>query len=170
MIQLLLTLSLLGVCFSAQSPTPAAPTFEDYPIAVYSGRIHRPKWIRRGTSGEWRDQLGKLVEPAEINFAGKYFVSVHSCGTSCRYYTMTDLSTGRELNLLRDFDAVEPPPRTHDGYQFITDLVSRPDSKLLVAQYRIDAPRGERCRERSFILEAGKLSAVSGTRPTCTRY
>jgi hypothetical protein len=63
-----------------------SPRFEDYEVAIYKGTIHRPKWIRRAADDEWRGELGKLVEPPEINFAGKYFVSVHSCGTGCRYY------------------------------------------------------------------------------------
>ncbi len=53
-----------------------SPRFEDYEVAIYKGTIHRPKWIRRAADDEWRDELGKLVEPPEINFAGKYFVSV----------------------------------------------------------------------------------------------
>ena len=53
-----------------------SPRFEDYEVAIYRGTIHRPKWIRRAADDEWRDELGKLVEPPEINFAGKYFVSV----------------------------------------------------------------------------------------------
>lgn len=165
---LLIALSLL---FSPALLRPqTAPKFEDYPIAVYTGRTHQPKWIRRGPNGEWRDQLGKLVDPPEINFAGRYFVSVHSCGTACRYYTLTDLSTGCELKLLRDFGAAEPPPKPDEGYPFVIDLVTRADSRLLVAQYRIDGLGGEDRRERSFILAAGKLSALGGTRRPCTQY
>jgi hypothetical protein len=92
-----------------------SPRFEDYEVAIYRGTIYRPKWIRRVTDDEWRDELGRLVEPPEINFAGKYFVSVHSCGIGCRYYTLTDRSSGRELDLLNDFGAAEPPPTTHAG-------------------------------------------------------
>ena len=109
MVQLLLTVSLLGFCLPVSAPTQNTPRFEDYAVAVYTGRIQRPKWIHPGPSGEWRDKLGKLVEPPEINFAGKYFVAVHSCGTSCRYYTMTDLSSGRELNIW----TVSLPPNLH---------------------------------------------------------
>jgi hypothetical protein len=100
--------------FSAQSSS----RFEDYEVPVYTGTIHRPKWIRHVSGDEWRDNLGKLVDPPEVNFAGKYFVVVHSCGTGCRYYTMTDLSSGRALDLLKDFGAAEPLPRTRDGYPY----------------------------------------------------
>ena len=42
----------------------------------------------------------------------------------------------------------------------VTDLVTRANSKLLVAQFHIDLPRGDECRERTFILEDEKLTAV----------
>lgn len=148
--------------------TPAR--FEDFEVAVYRGTIHRPKWIRQVANDEWRDEVGKLVEPPEINFAGKYFVSVHSCGTGCRYYTMTDLSSGRELDLLKDFGAAEPPPTTRDGYTYITDLLTRAHSRLLVAQFHVDTPRGEECRERAFILDGEKITPVTHTRRSCTKY
>lgn len=150
-------------------PVQTSPRFEDYEVVVHKGGIHRPKWIRR-VADEWRDEVGKLVEAPAINFAGKYFVSVHSCGTGCRYYTMTDLSSGRDLDLLKDFGAAEPPPRTREGYPYVTQLVTRANSKLLVAQFRIDAPRGEECRERAFRLEGGKITPVTNTRRSCTDY
>ena len=148
--------------------TPAR--FEDFEVAISRGAIHRPKWIRRIANDEWRDEVGKLVEPPEINFAGKYFVSVHTCGTGCRYYTMTDLSSGRELDLLKDFGAAEPPPTTREGYPYITDLLTRANSRLLVAQFHVDTPRGEECRERAFILEGEKITPITNTRRSCTKY
>src|SRR5438552_1924770 len=159
--------------FFCTPPSLAAQSssqFDDYRMPVYTGTIHRPKWIRHVAGNEWRDNLGKLVEPPEVNFAGKYFVSVHSCGTFCRYYTMTDLSSGRESKLLNDFGAADPPPKTREGYPYVTDLVTRAKSKLLVAQYRIDSPRGEECRERAFVFDADKLTPTAGTRRTCTQY
>jgi len=161
---------LVFVGLTLQVTGQTSPRFEDYEVAIYRGTIHRPKWIRRVADDEWRDELGKLVEPPEINFAGKYFVSVHSCGTGCRYYTLTDLSSGRELDHLKDFGAAEPPPTTREGNPYVTDLVTRPNSKLLVAQFRVDSPRGEECRERAFILEGEKITPVTNTRRSCTNY
>lgn len=83
---------------------------------------------------------------------------------------MTDLSSGRELNLLRDFGAAEPPPTTREGYPYVTDLVTRANSKLLVSQYRIESPRGDECRERAFVFNEDKLKPITGTRRTCTQY
>ena len=118
---------------------------------VYAGKVHKPKWIRRVSGSEWRDDLGKLVAPPEINFAGKYFVAVHSCGTECRYYTLTDLSSGRELDLLKTFNAAEPSSETQYGDPYLTELVTRPTSKMFVAQYHIQS--SGKCHERAFCIE-----------------
>lgn len=146
------------------------PRFEDYEVAVYTGSIRLPKWIRHISPDEWRDELGKLVDPPQVNFAGKYYVSVHSCGTGCRYYTMTDLSSAREFELLKDFGAAEPPPKTREGYPYVTYLVTRANSKLLVAQFHVKSARGAQCRERAFVLEGEKITPVTNTRGTCTQY
>ena len=137
---------------------------------VYSGRLHMPRAMHRTGDDEWRDNAGKTVHSPHVNFAGKYFVAIHSCGTGCRYYTLTDLSSGRELDVLEDFSAGETPPKTREGFPYLTDLVTKPDSKLLVAQYRIDSPRGPECRERAFVFDRGKLTPVGGTRRSCTDY
>ncbi len=161
----LLLLFLITAAAAAQN----GPRFEDHPTPVYSGKIHQPGWMRH-VDGEWRDNLGKLAHPPEVNFAGKYFIAVHSCGTGCRYYTLTDLSSGLGLDLLRDFDAREPPPKTRDGYPYVTDLITRANSKLLVAQYHVDLHGGEECRERAFVFDGVKITAISKTRRACTRY
>ena len=164
-----IALSLSLYCLTQSLATPS-PRFEDYEVKLYAGPIHQPKWIRRGPAGEWRDDQSKLVEPLEINFSGKYFLSVHSCGTGCRYYRMTDLSSGHELDLLKVFDSGEPSLKTREGFTYVTDLMTRPNSRLLVAQYRIDSPRGEECRERAFVFNATKLTPITGTRKSCTQY
>jgi hypothetical protein len=162
-----------ALMFFSLTPSLAAQSssrFEDYEVPVYTGAIHRPKWIRHVGGDEWRDNLGKLVDPPDVNFAGKYFVVVHSCGTGCRYYTMTDLSSGRALDLLKDFGAAAPPPKTRDGYPYITDLITRANSKLFVAQYHVESPRGEECRERAFVLDGKKITPIINTRRRCTQY
>ena len=152
--------------FSAQSLS----RFEDYQVAAYAGTIHQPNWIRHTAAGEWRDNTGKIVETPEVNFAGKLFVVLHSCGTGCRYYTMTDLSSGRELNLLNPFGAAEPPSKTRDGYPYLADLITRANSKMLVAQYHVELRGAEECRERTFVFDGDKLTPITGTRRTCSQY
>jgi hypothetical protein len=163
-------ISLILLCLTPSLAAQSSPRFEDYNVSLLTGAIHRPEWIRRVSAHEWRDNLGKLVEPPEVNFAGKFFVSAHSCGTFCRYYTMTDLSSGRELDLLKDFASAEPPSKTREGYTYVAVLVTRANSKMFVAQYRIDAPHGEECRERTFVYNGNRIAPITGTRRTCSQY
>ena len=163
-------LALIFSCWTPSSVAQSLPQFKNYEVSIYTGAIHRPKWIRHVSGNKWRDGLGKVVDPPEVNFAGKYFVALHSCGSACRYYTMIDLSSGPDLDLLNGFSSAEPPPKTREGYLYVTDLITRANSKLLVAQYRIDSPGGEECRERTFVFDGKKISPVTGTRRTCTRY
>ena len=92
-----ITALLTFLCLTPSLAAQSWPRFKDYEVPLYKSAIHRPKWIRHVKGDEWRDDLNKLVDPPEVNFAGKYFVAGHSCGTGCRYYTMTDLASGREL-------------------------------------------------------------------------
>jgi hypothetical protein len=147
------------------------PRFEKYKTPLYKGKTHLPKGLSRGSNNEWRDELGKLVQSPEINFAGKYFVAVHSCGTGCRYYTLTDLSSGRELKTLDGFTTAEPLPKTSDGYAYLTLLYNRFDSKMLVAQYEVDLRQGKsQCRERAFLFENEKLKPISATKYKCRKF
>lgn len=167
-----ITIALSIVLYSLPQSLAAQSSlrFEDYNVKLYTGRIHQPNWIRRGADGEWRDELGKLVEAPTINFAGKYFVAMHGCGTYCRYYTMTDLSSGREIDLLKVFGTGET---TSDGYAYLAELITRPNSRMLVVQWRFDSSRIDRrddCRERLFVLNGAKLTPITGTRRSCTQY
>lgn len=122
------------------------PSFEDYSTPVYKGKIKRPKWILYNRQDGWRDSLGKLVESPTVNFSGKYFATVHSCGTGCRYYTVTDLTTGKELDMLRGFGAGEEPPTTKDGLEYRETLYFLPNSRLLIAQYEVYKSDKTECR------------------------
>ena len=70
---------LLILCVLSIPAQDNLPRFEDYEVSLYRGNTHLPNWIRRGSDDDWRDDLGKLVDSPEINFAGRYFVAVHSC-------------------------------------------------------------------------------------------
>ena len=165
-----IALSIALCCLPQLLAAQSGQRFENYEVKLYRGRIHRPNWIRHVADGEWRDELDKVVEEPTINFAGKYFVALHGCGTYCRYYTMTDLSTGRESNLLFKFGT---GTRMSDGYAYLADLITRRNSRLLVAQWRFDSSRVELrndCRERVFVLNGTKLTPITGIRRRCTQY
>ena len=165
------TLFLIILTLSAHLRADTLPRFEDYPAAPYRGAIHTPKWIHHNSNGTWRDALSKLVGDPEINFAGKYFICEHSCGTGCRYYTLTDLSSGRDLNLLEMFATAEPTPKTRDGREYLTELFSRPDSRMLIAQYHIGMYQCDReCRERVFLFDGRGFKPITGTRRGCRKF
>lgn len=142
--------------------------FSDHRTKIFIGKKHWPKWLRKEESDCWRDQLGKCipVDPS-LNFAGKYFVTGHSCGTGCRYFTITDLSTGRDLDrVLSRFTTAEPPP-TIEGRPYLVDLVFHPNSKLIVAQYFFSDSVNNECRERRFLFTGRTLKALTKFRKTC---
>src|ERR1700752_2563110 len=145
----------------------SSPQFEAYRVKIYKGRIHNPEWIRHVSGDEWRDQVDKFVGPPEINFAGKYFIAIHGGGSYCRYYTLTDLSSGRDLDILIKFMSDQP----RAGEPSDTELVTRANSKLLVAQFYVrSSSGGEKCRQRAFVLEGKTLRPITKTQRSCTKY
>ena len=158
---------------AAEVPQATAeyPKFEDFAAAKHPGPWVLPKGVRRVSANEWRNENGKLIEPPIVNFAGKYTIILNSCGTGCRYYTLTDLSTGRDLTTLSVFAAAEPPPTTKEGFTYITDLVGRASSNMLVAQYQVETETaGTECRERVFVFENEKLRPLTNTKKGCSSF
>jgi hypothetical protein len=159
----LVILFILLVATVVGLPQSRNPKFSDHPVSLYHGKIHKPRWIRHVKGGEWRDEGNKLVDEPSVNFAGKYFVAGHSLGADAQYYSLTDLSTGRELDVLSPFATAEPIPTLKDGREYQTVIYSRPNSRLLIAQYLIDymsTPKPQ-CRERSFVFQNGKIRPVT---------
>jgi hypothetical protein len=160
-----------GVYVANAADKIALPKFSEYPSEIYHGQMKIPHYDKKSDEG-WRDDMGKLVAPVEINFAGKYYIGLHSCGGGCRYYTLSDLSTGFDSNALDMFSNADGrPQRISDGREYISSLASHADSKMLVAQYHIaqsSISTGE-CRERIFVLSAdGKsIKPVTGTLKFC---
>lgn len=114
----------------------------------------------------WANSLARLKSILRENTLSEFTIAEPAAGTN----TLTDLSSGRSLDVLRDFDAGEPAPKTRDGYPYITNLITRANSKLLVAQYHVDLHGGEECRERAFVFDGDKITTISKTRRACTRY
>jgi len=144
--------------------------FNKYKVPVYTGRIHPPKGIRHVIGNEWRDDLGNYVSAPYVNFAGKYHMSFDCGGPQCRYFTITDLSSGRTLNLLKGFQFTQPLPTGDDGHLHLIQFVTQPDSKLLILQYYVEVGERDECRERAFVLKGKKLRPISATRRGCRDY
>ncbi|TAM55233.1 MAG: hypothetical protein EPN57_03350 [Paraburkholderia sp.] len=150
------------------------PKFSDYPAMPYTGRpLILSYYVKSGDT--WRDDMGKEVAPPTINFSGKYHVGLHSCGTECRYYTLSDLPTGSDSKALDMFSSDgEKPTRTKDGRSYVTDLVTRPTSAMIVAQYHIDASgdRSAECRERVFLFSRNDdvIKPITATTSGCDSH
>jgi hypothetical protein len=147
------------------------PRFSEFSIATYHGSLKIPDEYRKINDG-WRDDMGKLVAPVEINFAGRYYIGVHSCGAGCRYYSLSDLSNGSDSNALDMFSNADGHPRrVSDGREYTSNLVFRPGSRMLVAQYLIQQSTTfpDECRERIFVLsdDGKKIRPITGTIEYC---
>lgn len=139
-----LVVSLYAIGFSATALgrviEERKPKFAHFAVPQVTGVV-APDGYRKDEDGAWRDRMGKHVRDPVVNFAGRYHLELHSCGAGCRYYTLIDLTSGADLSsVVEMFGSMDPPSRTSDGFIYVTDLLSRPDSRLLVAQYILDVP------------------------------
>ncbi|MGH9820092.1 MAG: hypothetical protein ACRD43_07960 [Pyrinomonadaceae bacterium] len=162
---LLLLLSILPVSTLGQRPR-----FNEHPINLYKGKLHLPTWARRVQGTEWRDQQNKLVEPPSINFAGKYYIAVHSLGAGARYYSLTDLASGRELSLLDKFATTESSPDLPNGMHYLMSLTRQRNSRLLKVRFQQETWAFESgpCHEQYFLFTGKKLLPIKAKRYPCT--
>jgi hypothetical protein len=174
-LSVLVDIILVGIILIASAKASTRiqiPQFEDYPVAIYTQRIHVPAYyVQHGDV--WRDNMGKQVEAPRINFAGKYYIGLHSCGAECRYFTLSDLKENRDSPALDMFSSAgQDPMKTSDGRVYTTELISRPDSKLLVARFHIEKASGapDECRQRIFVLsnDGQKVEPVTNTINSCS--
>jgi len=170
LLNLAMLLCLAGPCVAQEEAH--AIQFGQFPVKIYEGPVRTPKDLHKDSDGVWHDALNKLVEPPGVNFAGEYYLAAHSCGTGCRYYQLTNLRTGSEIGQVSMFDTGDPPPRTRDGHTYGSILFFKPDSKLLIVQYEIDpltTKEKSQCRQRYFVLDGGRVRAISKAFTSCTR-
>ncbi|CAI3931090.1 unnamed protein product [Commensalibacter communis] len=76
-------------------------SFHDYPVTMFKGNIRIPKGYTHKNAG-WVDEMNKIVDPLKINFTGQYYITLHSCGAQCRYYTVFNLQNGQGLSKLAE--------------------------------------------------------------------
>lgn len=136
-----------------------ADEFSKYPAKVYNGKQTIPKDYKCD-SAECRDINNKLVD-LHINFAGKYSIIAHSCGSGCRFYSMVDMQNGKDdLEILSRFNTT---PDISDKNS-IDDLISQKDSNMLIAQYQYD--NGE-CEQEKFVFGNKKLQSITKILESC---
>lgn len=161
-------------CSASHAVDSILPKFSDYPAEVYSGKLKLPTYYKK-MGDVWRDDMGKMVSSPMINFAGKYHIGIHSCGVGCRYYTLSNLVNGSDSDALDMFsNDADRPQKTSDGRFYITDLIGRAGSVMLVAQYHIEQSGAlkEECRERIFYLtdDGRKIKSITKTINRCEKF
>lgn len=157
---------------TAQEATKT-PQFEQYPVEIYKGPIKIPKNLHRDSEGSWIDEGGHYTSRPKVNFAGEYYLTAHTCGTCCRYYTLDNLRIGRGVQQVGMFDTGDPEPMTKDGHTHVPVLYFRPGSTMVIVQYELDLctlPHPKRqCRQRYYLFKDGKFQAISATLRSCTK-
>ena len=148
--------------------------FDEYKVKeVYKGEIKIPNSYKKDEEGKYRDSAGKFVSNQQdfyINFAGKYMIVTHSCGTSCYYRTVEDLSAGKTVKVdgISKFDNTETKPLFKDSEMGgFAKLYTREDSDLLMVRYvnfHTDV-----CKQEYFVLKTlknGKMKLKSISKRT----
>lgn len=165
----MLIFALLTSAFGAELEQKLEAKFDKYKVKeVYKGEIKIPKSYKKDEEGLYRDELGKFVSNQQqfyVNFAGKYMIVTHSCGTSCYYRTVEDLSRGVTVKIegIEKFDNTETRPLFKDSEMGgFAKLYTREDSDLLMARYvNFDT---DICKQEYFVLKTlknGKMKLKS---------
>ena len=174
----MLIFALLTSAFGAKLEQKLEVKFDKYKVKeVYKGEIKIPKSYKKDEEGLYRDELGKFVSNQQqfyINFAGKYMIVTHSCGTSCYYRSVEDLSNGKTVKIdgIEKFDNTETRPLFKDSEMGgFAKLYTREDSDLLMARY-INF-ESEYCKQEYFVLKTlkngeKKLKSISKRTPCDT--
>ena len=165
----MLIFALLTSAFGAKLEQKLEVKFDKYKVKeVYKGEIKIPKSYKKDVEGLYRDKFGKFVSNQQqfyINFAGKYMIVTHSCGTSCYYRSVEDLSNGKTVKIdgIEKFDNTETRPLFKDSEMGgFAKLYTREDSDLLMARYvNFDT---DICKQEYFVLKTlknGKMKLKS---------
>ena len=129
------------------------PRFADYPETTIShARVKRPAVPRR-----WPEELSlKLTDAvhstSRANFAGRYFIAVMPCGSTCVMGAIVDARTGRVITL----PSISGWNDVHDKFQGID---FRHDSRLVVLSGARNEKPGD-VGQHFYVLERGRLRWV----------
>ncbi|QPH90379.1 hypothetical protein [Campylobacter concisus] len=172
--RMVLIFALLTSAFGAELEQKLEAKFDKYKVKeVYKGEIKIPNSYKKDEEGKYRDSAGKYVGNQQdfyINFAGKYMIVTHSCGTSCYYRTVEDLSAGESVKVdgMSKFD--NNLANFAVGNNFLagyTLLTTREDSTLMLVQYLENDT--DICKQEYFVLKTlknGKMKLKSISKRT----
>ncbi|MGF7403165.1 hypothetical protein MTT09_08900 [Campylobacter concisus] len=172
--RMVLIFALLTSAFGAELEQKLEAKFDKYKVKeVYKGEIKIPNSYKKDEEGKYRDSAGKYVGNQQdfyVNFAGKYMIVTHSCGTSCYYRTVEDLSAGKSVKVdgMSKFD--NNLANFAVGNNFLagyTLLTTREDSTLMLVQYLENDT--DICKQEYFVLKTlknGKMKLKSISKRT----
>ena len=172
--RMVLIFALLTSAFGAELEQKLEAKFDKYKVKeTYKGEIKIPNSYKKDEEGKYRDSAGKYVGNQQdfyINFAGKYMIVTHSCGTSCYYRTVEDLSAGKSVKVdgMSKFD--NNLANFAVGNNFLagyTLLTTREDSTLMLVQYLENDT--DICKQEYFVLKTlknGKMKLKSISKRT----
>ncbi|WP_148815907.1 hypothetical protein [Campylobacter concisus] len=172
--RMVLIFALLTSAFGAELEQKLEAKFDKYKVKeAYKGEIKIPNSYKKDEEGKYRDSAGKYVGNQQdfyINFAGKYMIVTHSCGTSCYYRTVEDLSAGKSVKVdgMSKFD--NNLANFAVGNNFLagyTLLTTREDSTLMLVQYLENDT--DICKQEYFVLKTlknGKMKLKSISKRT----
>ena len=96
--------------------TPPQFHYEQFPAAVYHGKLRTPPYLRKTAEGWEEADTGRAASAPRVTFAGEYLLSAYTCGTCCRFYMMTNMRTGYRVRSVGMFDTGDTQPVTKDGH------------------------------------------------------
>lgn len=107
--------------------------FSQHPSQSFEGKYTIPPTYQLQSNGwEYRDENNLSIGEIKANFAGKFCIILHPCGSGCRFYSLLDLESGREnYEILSDFNTT-PDEREKPS---IDALISRKESNLLIVRF-----------------------------------
>jgi hypothetical protein len=145
-VAVLLLLWLLGTAALAQP----LPTFGNYKVPIYGGSTVPPlpptPSDREVRCCAWADDRGA------INFAGKYRLTLDTCGSECITIHVVDRTTGRHLVVgSYSYSYMFSLPKLPHGAEY------RPDSRLLIVH---GCPFEENCGTYYLLMNPNGLTSL----------
>ncbi len=145
---------LAALAFSAAaSAQERAPRFAEHPEPKLShARVARPVVPRR-----WPEELSlrltdSVYETSRANFAGRYFMAVMTCGTTCVMGAIVEARTGRVITL----PSISGWNDVHEKFQ---SIAFRHNSRLVVLSGARNEKPGD-MGQHFYVLERGRLRWV----------
>jgi hypothetical protein len=146
--------AIAALCAAPQAHGKAkerVPRFADYPVTKLSHiRVAKPKVPKNWDEDprlRLQDTVGHLN--SRTNFAGRYFVAVVGCGSTCAWGAIVHPKTGRIVPL----PSVSSWFETHDKFEGID---FHPNSRMIVLSGAREEKKEDMGRH-FYVLDNGKL-------------